>query len=486
MPKSASDNRLLDRVWRFFASVKLTVTVLSVLALTSAVGTLVPQNQDPMVYFRQFGATVYRLFELLDLFDMYHSWWFQFLLLTLTVNVVVCSFDRLPAVWKIAFDKSPRFGPRQFKKSVIVAEFAAGQDAAQAQTQAEATLTKCFRSPRIVNDEAGYAVYAEKFRWTRLGAYIVHVSIVLMLLGGLVGSMFGFEGFVNIAEGEQSDVIHLRRGHETRQLDFAIRCDDFDVSFYSNGAPKEFRSTLTLIENQQPALTADIIVNSPLRYQGINIFQSSYGKLQAEHDHQQAPLTVPDKLTLRFTSRASNMRYFKDTVIGQPVDLPENAGKFVLIEYRPQAEFGGQNIGEAFIGVLTPAGGQPVEVLLPLRFANFDKMRGGRFSIAVEGDFHEPFHAEEPPERYYTGLQVTYDPGVLLVYAGFIVMIIGCIVTFFMSHQRYWVDIRARKNKIWVSVRGVSNRHQLGMERKIEKLAHRLAPANTTIERKPQ
>ncbi|HAY40073.1 MAG TPA: cytochrome c biogenesis protein ResB, partial [Desulfobacteraceae bacterium] len=39
-------------------------------------------------------------------------------------------------------------------------------------------------------------------------------------------------------------------------------------------------------------------------------------------------------------------------------------------------------------------------------------------------------------QRYYTGLQVTSDPGVWVVYAGFIMMIIGCFITFFMSHQR--------------------------------------------------
>ena len=90
-------------IWKFFASLNLTIVVLLSLAVTSIIGTLIPQNENPVDYFRTFGAFTYRLFDILDLFDMYHSWWFQFLILLLTVNIVVCSIDRLSSIWKIIF-----------------------------------------------------------------------------------------------------------------------------------------------------------------------------------------------------------------------------------------------------------------------------------------------------------------------------------------------------------------------------------------------
>ncbi|MFZ1200677.1 MAG: cytochrome c biogenesis protein ResB, partial [Desulfobacterales bacterium] len=59
-------------LWGFFASVKLTVVLLLTLAATSIIGTLVPQNESPENYRRAFGDFFYRLFETLDVFDMYH------------------------------------------------------------------------------------------------------------------------------------------------------------------------------------------------------------------------------------------------------------------------------------------------------------------------------------------------------------------------------------------------------------------------------
>lgn len=92
-----------SKIWDFFSSVKLTIVLLLSLAATSIVGTLIPQNQDPTAYFQAFGAYLFRLFNILDLFDMYHSWWFQLLLLLLTINIIVCSIDRMSSNRRLFF-----------------------------------------------------------------------------------------------------------------------------------------------------------------------------------------------------------------------------------------------------------------------------------------------------------------------------------------------------------------------------------------------
>ena len=76
------------KIWKFFASVRLTIVLLLTLAATSVVGTLIPQNQSPQDYFKAFGAVLYRLFSLLGFFDLYYSWWFQMLMLMLAVNIL--------------------------------------------------------------------------------------------------------------------------------------------------------------------------------------------------------------------------------------------------------------------------------------------------------------------------------------------------------------------------------------------------------------
>ncbi|MGD8343336.1 MAG: cytochrome c biogenesis protein ResB, partial [Desulfobacterales bacterium] len=122
------------------------------------------------------------------------------------------------------------------------------------------------------------------------------------------------------------------------------------------------------------------------------------------------------------------------------------------------------NIGEAFIGEYTPPNGTPVNVTLPLKFPSFDKMRKGQVFIAV-ADF---------VPRYYTGLQVSKDPGVWVVYIGFILMIIGIYITFFTSHQQLCVEITADGSKSRVMVAGTSNKNKMGMHKRVTQLAHQL------------
>ena len=74
--------------------------------------------------------------------------------------------------------------------------------------------------------------------------------------------------------------------------------------------------------------------------------------------------------------------------------------------------------------------------------------------------------------RYYTGLQVARDPGVWVVYSGFIFMILGCYITFFMSHRQICVDVNATEDKYRIMVAGTANKNKLANERKVKKIAH--------------
>jgi cytochrome c biogenesis protein len=276
--------------------------------------------------------------------------------------------------------------------------------------------------------------------------------VVLLLIGGLIGSIFGFDGFVNIAEGESINQIRLRNSPQMVQLDFAIRCDDFDVSFYDTGAPKEFRSSLTVLEQGRSVLNKDIIVNDPLRYKGISFYQSSYGQLP------------PNEAVLSFTSNNTGTVYKNKAMINQPLQLPEKLGTFEIKRFLQAAEFRGNNIGEAYSGILTPPGADPVQITLPLRFPTFDKMRKGNLVISV---------VEHVP-RFYTGLQVGKDPGVWVVYSGFILMIIGCYITFFMSHQQICLEIVPSGKQSRVIVAGTANKNKTGMEIKVDRLTEKL------------
>ena len=452
MEKEKLSTNLFDDIWEFFSSVKLTVVVLLSLAATSIIGTLIPQNEDPARYYQAFGEVWYRIFHVLDVFDMYHSWWFQFLLLLITVNVIVCSFDRLSATWKIVFAKNPSFQASRFQRLSRKEEFFSDRSQEKLEAMLAPTVARGFSYSTVEKTNKSTFIFGEKGRWTRLGVYAVHLSVVLLLMGGLIGSIFGFDGFVTIPEGESVGSVQIRNSSAAISLGFEIRCDDFSVSFYDNGMPREYRSSLTLLEGGQAVMKKDIIVNDPLRYKGINMFQSSYGVLS------------PKEVTLNFESLESGMNYKQTVKLGEQTDIPEGLGKFVVRDYANNYNFRGQDIGEVFFGVLVQENKAPAEIIIPTRFPGFDKMRKGQVAVSVQN--YTPL--------YYTGLQVTKDPGVWVVYSGFILLIVGCFVTFFMSHQRVCVEVVGSGNKSKITVSGFSNKNKLGMQQNVAHLAKKL------------
>ena len=465
----------LNSVWQFFISVRLTIVLLLSLAITSIIGTVIPQNESPTDYVQAFGEFGYRFFSLLGVFDMYHSWWFQALLLMLTVNVIVCSVDRLSRMWRVIFTKNPTINISSFRHRKNKETFNANHAPDQLKRIFEPLLAKRFRYNRTEATETGYYIYAEKWRWTRLGVYIVHLSVLLLLVGGLIGSIFGFEGFVNIPEGETVNQIRIRNSNQFYALPFEIRCDDFDVTFYDNNMPKEFRSRLTILEQGKPVVQKDIIVNDPLRFKGINFFQSSYGKLPP----QVQTVKIPPQITLTITLKQTGVTHKIKTKIGESVDIPNGLGKFTVTELKKSYSFRGQDLGDTLMGMLSQNDGNEIEVALPLRFPSFDRM-GPIFDKRRKDNLFISVTGLELPEqtaetRYYTGLQVTRDPGVWVVYSGFILMIIGCYVTFFMSHQRLIVDISQGGKTSHVLVVGTSAKNKLAMQRKVKKIADTLA-----------
>jgi cytochrome c biogenesis protein len=106
-----------------------------------------------------------------------------------------------------------------------------------------------------------------------------------------------------------------------------------------------------------------------------------------------------------------------------------------------------------------------MEVVLPQQFPTYDKMRKGTWIISVATHEHQ----------YYTGLQVTKDPGVPVVYAGFVLMIIGCFVAFFMSHKKLGVEVSTSGGSSKVRVAGTANKNKLGMNRNVQVIAKALA-----------
>ena len=76
--------------------------------------------------------------------------------------------------------------------------------------------------------------------------------------------------------------------------------------------------------------------------------------------------------------------------------------------------------------------------------------------------------------KYYTGLQVNKDPGVPMVWLGCFAMVLGFLMTFFMSHRKTWVQVSEKRDEIKISVAGTANKDQVGLKRHLERLTNDL------------
>ncbi|NNG06788.1 MAG: hypothetical protein HKM90_03570 [Desulfobacteraceae bacterium] len=106
MAKSSA-HKNSNMVWNFFSSVKLTLVLLIILAITSLFGTLIPQQEGAVEFARGISPGMFQLLSSLNLFDMYHSSWFRIIIGLLALNLIVCSINRLPATLKL-FRALPR------------------------------------------------------------------------------------------------------------------------------------------------------------------------------------------------------------------------------------------------------------------------------------------------------------------------------------------------------------------------------------------
>ncbi len=115
--------------------------------------------------------------------------------------------------------------------------------------------------------------------------YILHLSILIIITGAVIGSLLGFEAVVNIVEGESTNTIHLVRQKGVKKLGFTVRCDKFTISFYDNGMPKEYRSNLSFIKDNEVVLQGPLLVNHPITFNGIRFYQASYGSTPGGQAH---------------------------------------------------------------------------------------------------------------------------------------------------------------------------------------------------------
>ena len=303
----------------FLGSMNLAISLLVAIAIASAIGTILQQNQPYNDYIIKFGPYWFEVFAALDLYDVYSAPWFLSIMGFLLLSTGVCVYRNAPKMvremrrWREDVQcNSLKSFPNNCNWQSQAAPRAAADDIAQLLSQ-RGYQVRC--DTRLQGDSAAsQLVIARRGGLNRIGYLFTHIAIVVICVGGLldsrlplkVGEWVGtvraevlnlpvsqvpaiswlpgwnpsFRGSVEVVEGGVTDkvFVSLRDGYLVQQLPFSIEVEDFRVEHHLTGQPKSFESDLR-IHDQDLAepLQTTIEVNHPLIYKGYAIYQSSFG-----------------------------------------------------------------------------------------------------------------------------------------------------------------------------------------------------------------
>jgi len=450
-----------DVIWEFFCSLKLGIVTLILLATTSIIGTVLKQGQSMGEYVQErfvrmfpdgfpsgmtqsaydklkdgFEAT-YRFYDTFNFFDMYHSYWFLALLALFAMNLICCSINRLPRVLKIV--REPELTPddKFYRLQSNSAEMLVSGSLAEVRDKVLSFLSKKFAAGRVTKGEDGRVhLFAQKAPYARFGVYVTHLSILVILIGAIIGVRFGKKGYVNILEGSSVDSVYSRDNRrEEIPLGFSVRCDKFTLEYYDGTQrPKAYRSELVVIDGGKEVLSKKIVVNDPLQYKGYTFYQSSYGESGAT-------------FSLRVTPRDGGESFMISGRQGDHVAL-KGGYSVAVTDYEDNY----RGVGAAVQLHLNTPDGRHGEERWVFTHPGFDKKRGDVFA----------FDLVDYQKKFFTGLQVAKDPGVEIVWIGCTLMVLGTLIAFFLSHRRIWVTLSEEEGRVKVLVGGSGHRNQPG------------------------
>lgn len=430
-----------------FASVKLTILLLVLTAGTVLVGAWCPQEgavgKEKVV--EQFGPTVAAYMLNYGIADIFHSPWFLGLIGLLTVNMVACSVQRVFPKVRSLLQPMKCLGQREIKKlavseqRVLVPVSAVPGSPADLQSKKEACIEDFAKRLK----KAGYFVSLSQNRLTghwgkigRLAPTITHIGLLSLLAGVTVTSWTGFNGFQGV---DLHDTMSFRESEHSKQWigklpKWHVRVDATRREDYEGGQPKQWYSTLTVIDDAGKVLkTQEISVNNPLTYDGVDIYQSSWGLHSINisfsgHDY---------KLPLQQMGPRVNAAF-----------LPLDAKTIMIFSVRGQEQ-------PVRVFAKVPEWKQP-RILAVLPKGVTQKLG------AVDVRFEEVIPA--------TGLQYKSDPGLPITYVAFGFIIVGVMLAA-IPYRQLWASVEQNDDGDLILISGgVSRKGKKAFERGLRKI----------------
>lgn len=424
-----------NKLWHLFSSMKLGLILLGLVALVSAIGTLIPQQSlDP-----QGAQVVAKVWQVLGFTAIYSSPLFLFLLGLLCINLIVCSGQRFQAIYKLTFAAAP---PRE--ESHIPQKINAAINGKDGETLREKTrevfAKKGFYFTQLENENK-WCFIAQKHRMGHWGSFITHISFIILLWGALTGSLTGFKGYMTAGEGSLVPIQEINISQGQVKDDFTVKVNSVEDRILPNGERDNWYTDVSIIESSQEVLRDELSVNHPLTYKGITFYQANYApgvSLTVTMNGKQYPVTLQARGENYFNAPGTHL-----FLILAGINY-EDRGPVMYYQVFDQ-------VSEVARGNLTL--GQAASILDTYTMT-FDKITG------------------------FTGLQVKSDPGLWIVWLGCGLLMLGLFLSFYWRPVRIAGILNLNAEPL-LMLGAYSGKFSMGSKKEFEQIVSELAADNT-------
>jgi cytochrome c biogenesis protein len=305
--------RWLADMVELLSSMRFAISLLTLIAIASVIGTVLKQNEPMNNYINQFGPFWFDVFHKLGLYAVYSAWWFLLIMAFLVVSTSLCIIRNAPKMVKDVRSWRENVREQSLRNFHHKAEWQAAMPMPQLIGHAIGHLRVDGYRAKVVDKGGAALITAKRGGASKWGYIFAHSAIVIICLGGLLDSdlpirfqeaVYGktpfqgggiiaqipekhrlgennpsFRGNTFIPEGASSNTAVLSRpnGVLIQDLPFTIQLDKFVIEHYSTGMPKLFASQVTVIDHDTGKRFSTVIkVNQPLIHKGMAVYQSSF------------------------------------------------------------------------------------------------------------------------------------------------------------------------------------------------------------------
>ena len=451
------------KIWQTLSSIKTGVVLIILVVIFSAAGTVILQrpmtDADDMQ--RAYSPAMLRFLDVTGLTDIFHTRWFVAMLILVSLSIIAASVQRFPNAWRY-FARPYKSPDESFRKVLPTQAQIPVTDEEHGLSAAERAFKHLgLKTERIVRTNS-FSLFSERSRISEMAVYIVHASLLLIFLGFIVDSLYGWRGFLMLSPGTASNQIELKNG-SSRTIPFSIRCDGTGEETYADGSPKRWWSKLAVIDGGREVSSKEIVVNDPLVYQGLRFYQASYGrtgkldKLIVNATPANGTKGNPQELSL-------GMNQTVELDADTSVQLAEFIPDFVVQDGHVYARSKDITNPAVHLMVTSKKSNASVNVWLP-EMPGIDENASSPYT----------FDPKDLKTGIYTGLQVSHEPGQFAVWAGVILMAVGLTFVFYVVHMRFWVvpvvDATG-KTALWIG--GTANRNRDAFELRFKNLVEQI------------